>query len=214
MPRALFVFAHGAGAGMHHSFMQSFAEALARRDIATLRWEFPYMRSGGRGRPDRPEVAEQAVRDAWAQATQRFPDVPRFAGGKSFGGRMTSRAHAAEPLADLRGLVFVGFPLHVPNRGDVPTDKTLASAADRGEHLPRATGPMLFLQGTRDELALLPLLRPVVELLGDRATLHIVDGADHGFNVARRTPAEVIDELGAIVAAWMIEVLTRGDTRR
>lgn len=207
---------------MHHAFMQAFSEALARRDIATLRWEFPFMQAKAgatkMARPDRPEVAEQAVRDAWSKATERFGDLPRFAGGKSFGGRMTSRAHAAQPLDGLRGLVFVGFPLHTPNGRGVmatePTEKTIASAADRAEHLPRAAGPMLFLQGTRDDLALLPLLRPVVALLGDRATLHIVEGADHGFAVPRRTPEAVIDELGSVAAAWMTEVLTRADARR
>jgi len=207
---------------MNHPFMQGFAEALARRDIATLRWEFPFMRAktGKMARPDRPEVAEQAVRDAWTHATARFADLPKFAGGKSFGGRMTSRAHAAAALPGLRGLVFVGFPLHTPNRSGPevdtvePTEKTIASAADRAEHLPRAAGPMLFLQGTRDDLALLPLLRPVVAMLGDRATLHVIDGADHGFEVPRRTPDEVIDELGAVAAAWMTEVLTRDDARR
>ena len=199
---------------MNHWFMQAFAEALARRDIATLRWEFPYMREG-KARPDRPEVAEAAVQRAWAGAAERFPELPRFAGGKSFGGRMTSRAHAAQPLADLRGLVFVGFPLHPANGASLePTERTVASAADRAEHLPRATGPMLFLQGTRDDLALLPLLRPVVAALGDRATLHVIEGADHGFAVPRRTPDEVVDELGGTAAAWMIELLTRDEARR
>jgi len=202
---------------MNHWFMQAFAEALARRDIATLRWEFPYMREG-KPRPDRPDVAEAAVQRAWAGAAERFPELPRFAGGKSFGGRMTSRAHAVQPLADLRGLVFVGFPLHPANSPSVgfaePTERTIAAATERAEHLPRASGPMLFLQGTRDELALLPLLRPVVANLGDRAMLHEIDGADHGFHVARRTPDEVVDDLGATAAAWMIELLTRDEARR
>lgn len=155
---------------MRHSFMEALAGALAERAIATLRWEFPYM-AAGKKRVDAPAVAEAAARDVW-NASARLTKLPRFAGGKSFGGRMTSRAHAAEPLADLRGLIFVGFPLHPAGRPGI----------DRAEHLSRAAGKMLFVQGTRDDLAELSLLRPVVAALGSRATLHVIDGADHGFS--------------------------------
>src|SRR5438132_5934777 len=145
---------------MRHPFMAELAEALAATGIATLRWEFPYM-VAGKKRVDPPEVAEAAVRAVW-NASAHMTKLPRFAGGKSFGGRMTSRAHAAEPLAGVAGLVFVGFPLHPAGRPGI----------ERAEHLARAAGPMLFVQGTRDDLAELPLLRPVVAALGARATLH------------------------------------------
>jgi predicted alpha/beta-hydrolase family hydrolase len=184
--RALYVFAHGAGAGMRHPFMAGVAQALAVHAIATLRWEFPYMAAGKR-RVDAAPVAEAAVRDVWRAAATRFRGLPRFAGGKSFGGRMTSRAHAAEPLADLRGLVFLGFPLH-------PAGKP---AIDRAEHLAEAAGPMLFVQGSRDALAELLLLRPVVRSLGARATLHVVEGADHGFS------DRLIPELARVIAEWI-----------
>jgi predicted alpha/beta-hydrolase family hydrolase len=195
--RALYVLAHGAGAGMRHVFMEEIAAALAARDIATLRWEFPYM-AAGKPRPDPPAIAEAAVRSAWSEAARLAPDLPRFAGGKSFGGRMTSRAHAAETLPDLRGIVFLGFPLHPPEK----------PGTERADHLADATGPLLFLQGTRDDLAPLPRLRPVIKKLGRRATLHVVDGADHGFDVlvrSGRTHAEVLDELAQTIAAWMIQ---------
>ena len=188
---------------MHHPFMHDLAKALARHGIATLRWEFPYMREG-RARPDRPEVAEAAVRDAWQAAGERFPDLPRFAGGKSFGGRMTSRAHAAEPLADLRGIVFFGFPLHPPEKPGI----------ERAEHLARAAGPLLFLQGTRDDLADLELLRPVVAGLGDRARLHVIDGADHAFERSGRSREQAIGELAEVTGAWVTEVLTLELPRR
>jgi len=193
---ALYVFAHGAGAGMRHAFMEQMAQALAVQKIGTVRWEFPYMAAGKRA-PDRPPVAQAAVRDVW-QATQvRFGDLPLFAGGKSFGGRMTSGAHAAERLPDLRGLVFMGFPLY--GAGKEPS-------TERADHLASAAGPILFVQGTRDELAALPTLRPVVTRLGKRATLHVVEGADHGFDVlarSGRTGAEVRAEIAGAVAAWM-----------
>jgi len=193
--RALYVFAHGAGAGMRHDFMAVIAAALAARDIATLRWEFPYM-AAGKSRPDRAEVALAAVHEVWAVARARFADLPLFAGGKSFGGRMTSRAHAAVPLAGVRGLVFLGFPLHPPDKPGI----------ERAEHLTSALGPLLFVQGDRDELAGLRRLRPVVAKLGERATLHVVKAADHGFDVlvrSGRTRAEVIDELADTVAGWI-----------
>jgi hypothetical protein len=193
--RALYVFAHGAGAGMRHEFMAVIAAALAARDIATLRWEFPYM-AAGKSRPDRAEVALAAVHEVWAAARARFADLALFAGGKSFGGRMTSRAHAAAPLADVRGLVFLGFPLHPPDKPGI----------ERAEHLASAQGPLLFVQGDRDELAGLRRLRPVVAKLGERATLHVVKHADHGFDVlvrSGRTRTEVVGEIADTVARWI-----------
>jgi predicted alpha/beta-hydrolase family hydrolase len=190
--RALYVLAHGAGAGMRHPFMAAIAGGLAQHGIATLRWEFPYM-AAGKKRPDRPEVAEAAVRDVWRASKQYARGLPRFAGGKSFGGRMTLRAHAAEPLAELRGIAFLGFPLHPPDR----------PAIERAEHLAAAIGPLLFVSGTRDDLAELALLRPVVKRLGPRATLHLVDGADHGFSVK---PA-MIEYLASTIAAWIDTIL-------
>lgn len=200
--RWLFVLAHGAGAGMRHAFLEAIADALAANDVATLRWEFPYM-TAGKARPDAPAIAEAAVRATWSAALDRFGDeLPMFAGGKSFGGRMTSRAHAAAPLAQLRGIAFLGFPLHPPDK----------PAVDRAEHLAQAKGPLLFVQGTRDDLADLALLRPVVASLGRRAKLHIVDAADHGFDVlvrSGRTHAEVLGEIASTVAAWMERVTRR-----
>ncbi len=193
--KLLFVLAHGAGAGMRHAFLQRIALALAARGVATLRWEFPYM-AARKARPDAPAIAEGAVRAVWLAAARLVPDLPRFAGGKSFGGRMTSRAHAAEPLPGLRGIAFLGFPLHPPDK----------PGTERADHLARATGPLLFLQGTRDELAPLPRLRPVIRKLGARAVLHVVKGADHGFDVlvrSGRTPAEVMGELAETITAWM-----------
>jgi predicted alpha/beta-hydrolase family hydrolase len=199
--RMLYVLAHGAGAGMRHDFMAAIATALAARDVATLRWEFPYM-AAGKPRPDRAEVAEAAVRAVWTAARAKFSDLALFAGGKSFGGRMTSRAHAAAPLAGLRGLIFLGFPLHPPDQPGV----------ERAEHLASADGPLLFLQGDRDELAGLRRLRPVVRKLGARARLHVVKAADHGFDVlvrSGRTRAEVLDELADTAARWML-IVERG----
>ena len=193
--RALYVFAHGAGAGMRHAFMTEIADALAARDIATLRWEFPYM-AAGKARPDRAEVAEAAMQAVWAATRARFGDLPLFAGGKSFGGRMTSRAHAAAPLADLRGVIFFGFPLHPPDK----------PGTERADHLAIARGPLLFLQGDRDELAGLRRMRPVVRKLGSRATLHVIAHADHGFDVlvrSGRTHTEVLAELAETAAAWI-----------
>jgi len=175
---------------MQHPFMTSVAEALADESIATLRWEFPYM-AAGKKRVDPAPIAEAAVRETWRAASKRFRALPRFAGGKSFGGRMTSRAHAAEPLADMRGIAFLGFPLH-------PAGKP---AIERAEHLAQARGPLLFVQGTRDELADLALLRPIIAGLGARATLQVIDGADHGFT--RVKPAVI----ARAVATWMQSVL-------
>jgi predicted alpha/beta-hydrolase family hydrolase len=194
-PRACYVFAHGAGAGMHHSFMADVASGLAQRGIATLRFQFPFMEQGSK-RPDAPKVAHAAVRAAVHEAAKRLPGVPLFAGGKSFGGRMTSQAQAAEPLASVRGLVFVGFPLHPAGKPSI----------DRATHLADIRIPMLFLQGTRDTLADTALIAGAVQQLGDAATLHIVDGADHSFHVLARSgrnDAEVREEMLDAMAAWM-----------
>lgn len=200
--RWLYVLAHGAGAGMRHAFMEAIALRLAARGIATLRWEFLYM-SAGKPRTDRSEVAEASVRAVWNAARALNLGVPMFAGGKSFGGRMTSRAHAAEALADLQGIVFLGFPLHPPDKPGV----------ERAEHLADAKGPLLFVQGDRDELAELKRLRPVARKLGARATLHVVKGADHGFEVlvrSGRTDDEVMDEIAQTIADWMASVGRKG----
>lgn len=180
---------------MRHAFMVAASAALARHGVATLRWQFPYM-TAGRSRVDAPAVAEAAVRATWNAACARFAGLPMFAGGKSFGGRMTSRAHAAAPLAGLAGLAFLGFPLH-------PAGKP---GSERAEHLVDAAGPLLFVQGDRDELADLALLRPVVRGLGRRAKLHVVKHADHGFDVlvrSGRRSDDVMEEIAATVAAWM-----------
>ena len=193
-PRACFVFAHGAGAGMTHSFMEAFANGLGERNIATLRYQFPYMEKGGK-RPDPPAVAQAAVRAAVAEAAQNFPGLALIAGGKSFGGRMTSQARAAAPLPGVRGLAFVGFPLH-------PAGKP---STDRADHLAKVDIPMLFLQGSRDTLAEVALIEPVVKRLGPRASLHLVDGADHSFHVLARSgrnDREVLDEILDAFASW------------
>jgi len=194
-PKACLVLAHGAGAGMHHAFLADLARALAARGVATLRYQFPYMEQGSK-RPDSPPVAHQAVRAAVAEARRRFTDVPLFAGGKSFGGRMTSQAQAEAALEDVKGIVFVGFPLHPAGQ----------PSTQRAEHLERVDVPMLFLQGTRDTLADLALIKSVVEQLTSRATLHIEDGADHSFHVLARSgrrDAQVLDALADTAAAWM-----------
>ncbi len=200
--RAFYVLAHGAGAGMRHVFMVEIAEMLAVRGVATLRWEFPYMASGKAGRPDRAEVAERTVREVWIASRTLADGLPSFAGGKSFGGRMTSRAHAAEPLADVAGIAFLGFPLHPPEKPGI----------ERAEHLAAAAGPLLFLQGTRDDLADLARLNPVIASLGARATLHVIDHADHGFDVlvrSGRTHPEVMAELADTLVAWMDRIATK-----
>ncbi|MBC7790407.1 MAG: dienelactone hydrolase family protein [Anaerolineae bacterium] len=193
-PHTLAVLAHGAGAGMRHPFMQSIADSLAAQGIATLRFNFPYMESR-RARPDPPAVAELAVRAAVAAAKNELPSLPVIAGGKSFGGRMTSSAAANCPLDHVQALFFLGYPLHPPNRPDVK----------RAEHLARIRVPMLFLQGTRDALADLTLLEPVIRKLGERATLHTVEDADHSFSVLKRsgrTDAEVMEGLASTIASW------------
>jgi uncharacterized protein len=192
--RACFVFAHGAGAGMTHPFMVKVAAGLGERGIATLRYQFPYMEKASK-RPDQPSVAHAAVRAAVAEAARCCDDLPLIAGGKSFGGRMTSQAQAIAPLAGVHGLAFFGFPLH-------PAGKP---SNDRAKHLADVHVPMLFLQGTRDALAELTLLEPVVKGLGSSATLHPAKDADHSFHVLARSgrkDAEVMDEILDAFAAW------------
>src|SRR5438445_6568915 len=188
--RCLYVLAHGAGAGMRHPFLETIARALATREVATLRYQFPYMERRA-SRPDPPAVAGAAVRAAVAEAARIAPGLPLVAGGKSFGGRMTSTAQAEQPLTGVRGLVFLGFPLHPPGR---PGDT-------RAEHLARVRIPMLFLQGDRDEFADSTLLQPVVERLGERATLRLVEGGDHSFKVLKRTGKTESDVMGDLVGA-------------
>jgi predicted alpha/beta-hydrolase family hydrolase len=192
--RVLYVLAHGAGAGMRHRFMEAIAAALAERGVASLRYQFPYVEAGTR-RPDPPAVLEATVRAAVAAAAQAAPDLPLIAGGKSLGGRMTSGAAARAALPGVAGLVFLGFPLHRPKQ---PSE-------DRAAHLGQVTLPMLFLQGTRDELADLGLITGVCARLGALATLHVVEGADHGFEVLKRsgrTDADVLAELADTVVSW------------
>ncbi|MFL5289356.1 MAG: alpha/beta family hydrolase [Rhodopila sp.] len=192
---ALFVMAHGAGAGMTHPFMAAIAQGLAEQGIATLRYQFPYMEAGSK-RTGSPAVAQQAVRAAAATAHSLLPAVPLFAGGKSFGARMTSVAQAESPLPAVRGLIFLGFPLHPANR---PSDS-------RAAHLSGVHIPMLFLQGTRDSLAEPSLLAPLVRRLGDVATLSLVEHGDHSFHVpkrATRSDAQVLAGLCDTITAWI-----------
>lgn len=194
--KALLVFAHGAGAGMTHRSMESNAQGLAERGIATLRYQFQYMEKGSR-RVDPPRIAHAAVRAAVAEALRIAPDLPLFAGGRSFGGRMTSQAQADAPLPGVRGLVFIGFPLHPAGKPGI----------DRAEHLQRVQIPMLFVSGERDALAELDLLKPVVARLGSRATLHLVSNADHSLKVAAksgRTAADAEAEALDTIAEWMV----------
>ena len=193
--RACYVLAHGAGAGMAHPFMAATANGLAERGIATLRYQFPYMEQGSK-RPDAPKLAHATVRAAVLEASRLVPELALFAGGKSFGGRMTSQAQAAAPLPGVRGLVFLGFPLHPAGQ---PSD-------ERGRDLFEVRIPTLFLQGTRDQLASLPLLQPLVERLGARATLKLFQDADHSFHVPARTgrkDSEVRAELLDTLADWI-----------
>jgi uncharacterized protein len=193
-PRALYVLAHGAGAGMRHGYMESIAQRLAGRGVGTLRYQFPYTERGSR-RIDPEPVLLATVRAAVAAGREAAGGLPLLAGGKSMGGRMTSRAAAAAPLEGVAGLVFLGFPLHPAGQ----------PAVSRADHLAKVTIPMLFLQGTRDTLADLALLRPVVDRLGARATLHVVEHADHMFHVLKRsgrTDEQVLDELAGAVAGW------------
>jgi uncharacterized protein len=192
--RWLLVLAHGAGAGMTHPFMEKLAAQLAAAGIATLRYQFPYMEQRRRV-PDRPNVLTAAVVAAVHAAATAAPKLPLLAGGKSMGGRMTSQAAAQHPLEKVAGLVFFGFPLHPPNRPDTK----------RADHLAKVTAPMLFLQGTRDNLADLTLLKPICAKLGSLATLHIIDHADHSFHMpktAGKTDADVLGELAGTTASW------------
>lgn len=194
-PAACLVLAHGAGAGMTHPFMATVAEALSSRRIATLRFQFPSMEAGSK-RPDRPPLAQATVRAAVNSARAQLPGVPLFAGGKSFGGRMTSQAQSEAPLPDVAGLVFLGFPLH-------PAGKPSAGRAD---HFAQIRVPMLFLQGTRDALADMTHLRPAIRSLGERAMLIEAEQADHSFHVpvrSGRTDAEVLHEMLDRASAWM-----------
>lgn len=195
---ALYVLAHGAGAGMRHPFLSAMAKALAERDIATLRYQFPYMEAGSR-RPDTPAIAHAAVRGAIAEARRRAPGVSLIAGGKSFGGRMTSQAEALEPLGVV-GLAFLGFPLHPPGK---PGD-------ERAIHLSDVRVPVLFLQGTNDEFAELSLLQTLCRRLGERATLHLIEGANHSFRVPARSgrnEADITAELADTLAGWTRQIL-------
>ena len=204
-PSACYVMAHGAGAGMQHAFMAAVADGLAVRGVATLRYQFAYMERGSK-RPDAPKLAHAAVRAACAEASRRLPALPAFAGGKSFGGRMTSQAQAAAPLPGVRGLVFFGFPLHPAGKPSI----------DRAAHLADVRVPMLFLQGTRDELAQMDLLEPVVRGLGERASLATFEDADHSLHVPARSgrrDADVMADALDRCVAWMRAAIgrARGD---
>jgi hypothetical protein len=193
--RALFVFGHGAGAGMRHGFMMAMCDALAAVGIATFRYQFPYIEHGRR-MPDARPILLATVRAAVEAGAGIAPDLPVFAGGKSMGGRMTSLAMADAPIEGVRGIIFFGFPLHPAKR----------ASAERGEHLAQVTAPMLFLQGTKDALADLTLLTPIVDGVRTRATLHCIDGADHGFHVPRasgRNDADVRAELARVSVSWI-----------
>lgn len=194
--KALYLFAHGAGAGMTHRAMESNAQGLAERGIATLRYQFPYMEKGSR-QPDPPKIAHAAVRAAAEKARELAPDLPLFAGGRSFGGRMTSQTQTEAPLAGVRGLAFLGFPLHPAGKPGI----------ERAEHLSRVQVPMLFVSGSRDALAELDLLNSVVRSLGEQATLHLVMDADHSFKVAAksgRTPSDAEADALDAMADWML----------
>ena len=201
--RACFVFAHGAGAGITHPAIETMATGLAERGVATLRYQFPYMERGSK-RPDPPGVAHATVRAAVAEAARRCAGLALIAGGKSFGGRMTSQAQAKAPLDGVEGLAFLGFPLHPAGQ----------PSTDRAAHLADIHIPMLFLQGANDQLAKVDLLKPVVAGLGRRATLHLVEGADHSFHVPKRSgrdDKEVMAEVLDAFAAWTgVTVAKRG----
>ena len=200
-PRFGYVLAHGAGAGMRHPFLEAIAQALYDREVATLRYEFAYMEQH-KSRPDSPAVAAARVRDAVARAAAEWPGLPLVAGGKSFGGRMTSTAQAEQPLPGVRGLAFLGFPLHPPGKPSV----------SRAEHLSQVRVPMLFLQGTRDEFARLELLTEVCERLGPRATLHLIEEGDHSFKVPKRagnTAEQVMATLADRIAEFGSSLATR-----
>ena len=193
--KAVLVLAHGAGAGMTHKHMAATADGLEERNVATLRYNFPYMERGSK-RPDNPPVAHTAIRAAVADAAKLAGDLPLFAGGRSFGARMTSQAHSLDPLLNVKGLVFFAFPLHAPGKPGI----------DRADHLGQVKVPMLFLQGTNDEFADLDLLKPVVKSLGKRARLHLAEFADHSFHAPARSgrkDPEVLADILDAAAAWM-----------
>jgi predicted alpha/beta-hydrolase family hydrolase len=197
--KACYVFAHGAGAGMTHSFMEAISSGLAERGVATLRYQFPYMEKGGK-RPDPPKLAQATVRAAVDTAREALPQTHLIAGGKSFGGRMASQAQAAHPLPKVDGLAFLGFPLH-------PAGKP---SQERGQHLFAIDIPMLFLQGTRDALAEARELEPLIDTLGPRAMLKLFTDADHSFHVRARsgfTDSQIRDELLDIFSAWIDRVI-------
>ena len=190
----LYVLGHGAGAGMRHPFMERVATELADRGIATLRYQFPYMEAGRRS-PDSPKVLEETVRATISAALDKVPDLPLIAGGKSMGGRISSHIVAHDPPPELKGLVFLGYPLHAPKQ----------PAVKRAEHLSDIRIPMLFLQGSRDDLADLALLVPIVEQLGPLARMHIVEGGNHSFKVLKRsgrTEDEVLTEIADAIRDW------------
>jgi uncharacterized protein len=196
--RACYILAHGAGAGMRHASMDKIAEGLADRGIATFRFNFPYMENK-QGRPDQPAIARAAIRAAVEEAARLCSGMKLVAGGKSFGGRMTSQAQAKTPLPGVKGLAFLGFPLHADKK----------PSTERAEHLARVEIPMLFLQGTRDGLADLGLLKPVIAALGTKATLHEVEGGDHSFAVLKksgRTNDEALAEVLDTLTAWIDEL--------
>ena len=200
-PLACYVFGHGAGAGMEHPFMTAVALGLVERGIATLRYQFPYMERGSR-RPDVPKVAHAAVRAAVAEAVRRMPRLPLLAGGKSFGARMTSQAQSASPLPGVAGLLFFGFPLHPAGKPSI----------DRAQHLAGIKVPMLFVQGTRDELADVGLIEPTVEALHGRATVHWVSDGDHSLHVPARSGRSDAQVLGTALDAvldWVERILER-----
>ena len=193
-----YVLAHGAGAGMRHPFLESVALRLAARGVATFRYQFPYMEAKKR-RPDSPAVAVATVRAAVQEAARRLEGMPLIAGGKSFGGRMTSTAASEAPLEGVRGLAFLGFPLHPPGKPGIA----------RADHLDGVAVPMLFLQGTRDEFADAALLKQVLRRLGRRATLHQVEGGDHSFAVPKasgRTRDDVLEELAEVLSSWAVRL--------
>ena len=192
--RFLYVLGHGAGAGMRHPFLDAVATGLAELGIATLRYQFPYMEIG-RKSPDSPRVLEASIRGALSRAAEIEPSIPVVAGGKSMGGRISSHVAAVDAPPYLRGLIFLGYPLHAPNKPDTK----------RAKHLAGVAVPMLFVQGTRDSLADLSLIRSTVDSLGSKATLHVVDGGDHSFKVLKRsgrTSAETMNELTQTISGW------------
>lgn len=204
--RACYVLAHGAGAGMAHPFLAAMSSGLAERTVATLRYQFPYMELGSK-RPDPPKLAQATVHAAVIEAARLIPELPLFAGGKSFGGRMASQAQATSPLLGVQGLIFLGFPLHPPGQ----------PSTERAKHLFEVQIPMLFLQGDRDEFAQLELLEPLIEQLGARATLKLFPAANHSFHVPARSgrnDSEVRAEMLNVMTEWMSEIVAKGPSHR